>query len=70
MADKVTKSCMDIYRKMEKSRVLNIIEGLQVPILEICYLYNLQSKYVQKYISIQAPTFLFVSSVLNKEFFK
>jgi hypothetical protein len=27
---------------MEKSRVLNIIEGLQVPnILEICYLYNL-----------------------------
>jgi hypothetical protein len=33
---------MDIYRKFEKSRVLNIIEGLQVPnILEICYLYNL-----------------------------
>jgi hypothetical protein len=27
---------------LEKSRVLNIIEGLQVPnILENCYLYNL-----------------------------
>jgi hypothetical protein len=36
MADKVTKICMDIYRKLEKSRVLNIIERLQIPnILEI-----------------------------------
>jgi hypothetical protein len=43
MADKVTKICMDIYRKLEKRRVLNIIERLQIPnILEICYLYNLQ----------------------------
>jgi hypothetical protein len=43
MADKVTKICMDIYRILEKSRVLNIIERLQIPnILEICYLYNLQ----------------------------
>jgi hypothetical protein len=42
MADTVTKICMDIYGKLEKSRVLNITEGLQVPnILEICYLYNL-----------------------------
>jgi hypothetical protein len=36
MADKVTKICMDIHRKLEKSRVLNIIERLQIPnILEI-----------------------------------
>jgi hypothetical protein len=28
--------------KLEKNKVLNIIEGLQIPhILEICYLYNL-----------------------------
>jgi hypothetical protein len=41
MADTVIKICMDIDRKLEKSRVLNIIEGLQVPdILEI-YLYDL-----------------------------
>jgi hypothetical protein len=40
--NKVTKICMDIYRKLEKSGVLNIREGLQIPdILEICYLYNL-----------------------------
>jgi hypothetical protein len=66
MADIVAKICMDIYRKLEKSRVLNIIEGLQVPnILEICYLYNLLWKYVKKYISIQASIFLFVSSVLK-----
>jgi hypothetical protein len=43
IADKVTKICMDIYSKLEKSRVLNTIERLQIPnILEICYLYNLQ----------------------------
>jgi hypothetical protein len=43
MADIVTKFCMDIDRKLEKSRVLNIIERLQIPnILEISYLYNLQ----------------------------
>jgi hypothetical protein len=42
MADKMTKFCMDIYRKFEKSRVLNIIADLQIPnILEICYLHNL-----------------------------
>ena len=38
------KICMDIYtcRKLEKSRVLNIIEDLQSPdILEICYLHYL-----------------------------
>jgi hypothetical protein len=36
MADKVTKICMDIYRKLEESSVLNIIERLQSPnILEI-----------------------------------
>jgi hypothetical protein len=36
-----------VYRKLEKSRVLNIIEDLQVPdILEICLLYNLLRKYV------------------------
>jgi hypothetical protein len=68
MADTMTKICMDIYRKLEKSRVLNIIEGLQVPnILEICYLYSLLWKYVKKYISIQASIFLFVSSVLKFE---
>jgi hypothetical protein len=66
MADKVTKICMDIYGKLEKSRVLNIIERLQISnILEICYLCNLQWKYVKKYISIQASIFLFVSSVLK-----
>jgi hypothetical protein len=49
----MTKICMDIYRKLEKSRVLNIIEDLQIPdILEICDLYNLLWKYVKKYISI------------------
>jgi hypothetical protein len=38
MANKVTKMCMDIYRKLEKSGVLNIRDGLQFPdILEICY---------------------------------
>jgi hypothetical protein len=43
MADKVTKICMDIYRKLEKSTVLNIIERLHVPyILKIYYLYYLQ----------------------------
>jgi hypothetical protein len=43
MTDKVTKICMDIYGKLEKSKVLNIIERLQIPdILEICYFYNLQ----------------------------
>jgi hypothetical protein len=48
MADTVTKICMDIYKKLEKNRVLNIIEVLQVPdILAICYLYNLQWKYVK-----------------------
>jgi hypothetical protein len=42
MADKVTKICMDTYGELEKSRVLNITERLQIPnILEICYLYNL-----------------------------
>jgi hypothetical protein len=31
-----------VMRELEKSRVLNIIEDLQIPdILEICYLYNL-----------------------------
>jgi hypothetical protein len=43
MADKVTKICMDIYRKLEKSKVLNVTERLQIlNNLEICYLYNLQ----------------------------
>jgi hypothetical protein len=70
MADKVTKFCMDIYRKLEKIRVLNIIERLQISnILEICYFYDLQWKYVKKYISIQASIFLFVSSVLNTKYF-
>jgi hypothetical protein len=65
MADTVTKICMDIYRKLEKTRVLNI-EDLQIPdILEICYLYNLLWKYVEKYISIQASIFLFVLFILN-----
>jgi hypothetical protein len=42
MADTGTKICMIISSKLEKSRVLNIIEDLQIPdILEICYLYNL-----------------------------
>jgi hypothetical protein len=42
MADKVTKICVDIYGKLEKSRVLNIMERLQIPnILELCYLYDL-----------------------------
>ena len=66
MADKVTKICMDIYRKLEKSRVLNVTERLQIlNNSEICYLYKLQWKYVKKYISIQASIFLFVSSVLK-----
>jgi hypothetical protein len=42
MADKVIKICMDIYGKLKKSGVLNLIERLQIPnILEIYYLYNL-----------------------------
>jgi hypothetical protein len=66
MADTVIKICIDIYRKLEKSRVLNIIEDLQIPdILEICYLYNLQWKYVKIYISIQASIFLFVLNILK-----
>jgi hypothetical protein len=42
MADKVTKICMDMYRKLEKSTVLNIMKRLQVPyILEIIHIiYN------------------------------
>jgi hypothetical protein len=69
MADTVTKICMYIYRKLEKSRVLNIKEDLQVPdILEICYLYNSLWKYVKKYISIQASIFLFVLYILNSIF--
>jgi hypothetical protein len=31
MADKMTKFCMDIYRKFEKSKVLKIIADLQIP---------------------------------------
>jgi hypothetical protein len=66
MADTVIKICMDIYRKLEKGRVLNIIEDLQIPdILEICYLYNLVWKYVKKYLSIQASIFLFVLFILE-----
>jgi hypothetical protein len=66
MADRVTKMCMDIYRKLEKSWVLNIIEDLQIPgILEICYLYNLLWKYVKKHISIQVSMFLFVLNILK-----
>jgi hypothetical protein len=43
MADKGTRLCMDISRTLEKSRILNIIENLEIPdILEICYLCNLQ----------------------------
>jgi hypothetical protein len=54
MADEMTKICIDIYRKLEKISVLNIIERLQNPdIFEICYLDILQWKYAQKYISIQ-----------------
>jgi hypothetical protein len=49
MADKLTKICMDIYWKLEKSGVLN----LQIPdILEICCLYNLLREYVKIYIII------------------
>jgi hypothetical protein len=70
MADTGTKICKDIYRKLEKSRVLNIIEDLQIPdILEICYSYNLLWKYVKKYISIQASIFLFVLFILKYQYF-
>jgi hypothetical protein len=66
MAGTVTKICMDIYRKLEKSRVSNIIEDLQIPdILEVFYSYNLLWKHVKKYISIQASIFLFVLNILN-----
>jgi hypothetical protein len=42
MADNVTKICVGIYRKLEKSRFLNIIEGLQIPnTLEMCHVCNL-----------------------------
>jgi hypothetical protein len=41
MADTVEKNCMDMCRKLDKSRVFSIIEGLEVPnILEICHLYK------------------------------
>ena len=41
MSDTGTKICMDIYRKLQKSRVLSILEVLQIPdILEIYYLHN------------------------------
>jgi hypothetical protein len=64
MVDTGTKICMDIYRKLEKSR--NIIGDLQIPdIFQICYLYNLLWKYVKKYISIQASIFLFVLFILK-----
>jgi hypothetical protein len=70
MADTGTKICMDIYRKLEKSRVLNIIEDLQIPdILEICYLYNLLWKYVKKYISIKVSIFLFVLFIFKWNIF-
>jgi hypothetical protein len=49
MADTGTKICMNIYRKLEKRRVLNIIKDLKIPdILEICYLYNLIMKICPK----------------------
>jgi hypothetical protein len=55
-----------VWTYMEKSRVLNIIAGLQVPnILENCYLYSLLWIYVKKYISIQVSIFLFVPSILK-----
>jgi hypothetical protein len=58
MADTATNIYMDIYSKLEKNRVLNIIEGLQVwNILEICYLYDLLWKCIKKFISIQESIF-------------
>jgi hypothetical protein len=63
MADTVTKISMDIYRKLEKSRVLNIIDDLHVQvldILEICLLYNLLCKYVKIYININPGIDFFV----------
>jgi hypothetical protein len=68
MADKVTY--MHIYWKLEKSRVLNIIERLQIPhILEICYLYNLQLKlyYVKNIYQSRHRFLLFVPSVPNAQ---
>jgi hypothetical protein len=48
---------------MEKSRVLNIIERLQITnILEICNSHDLQWKYVKKYISIPS-SFFFVGII-------
>jgi hypothetical protein len=58
MADTVTEICMDIYGKLEKSRVLNIIDSLQVRnILEICYLYETMSRniYINPGICIICP---------------
>jgi hypothetical protein len=49
MEDKVTRICMGIYRKLEKSGVLNVTERLQIANnLKICYLYYLQWSYVKK----------------------
>jgi hypothetical protein len=69
MADTVTKICMGIYRKLEKSRVLYIIEGLQVPnILEISYLYNYYENMSKNIYQSMHRFCLFVSSVLNITF--
>jgi hypothetical protein len=66
LADTVTKICMDIYRKLEKNWVLNIIEDLQIPgILEICYLYNLLWKYVKNIYINPGIDFLFVLNILK-----
>jgi hypothetical protein len=64
MADKVTKICMDIYRKLEKRRVLNI-ERLQIPNISDIFLSMYFTMKICLKIYNHASIFLFISSVLN-----
>jgi hypothetical protein len=66
MADIVTTICMDIYRKLEKSIVMNIIERLQIcNILEICFRIIYNENMSKIYIYKSSHPFFLVTSVLN-----
>jgi hypothetical protein len=48
MAAKVTKIYMDIYRKLEKSGLLNVIERLQILILSKSVIYIIYNENMSK----------------------